>query len=252
MKDSEKSIIIETHELTKSFGGLVALNNVNLRIPKGELRAIIGPNGAGKSTLLNTITGRLTPTSGEIYFLGEKITGLPPHEIARRGIALSLQIVQVFPNLSVFDNIWLGVKMRFKTRNPFIHWRQLKVIEEKVIEICKKIGLENKIDEIASNLSHGDQRLLDIAIALSTNPKLLLLDEPLAGLSVKERRHVSNLIKELSQEKTIILIEHDIDAVMRLADRITVLDRGRVIAEGTPREISEDRQVQEVYIGSRE
>jgi len=248
---AQGKVILETHGLTKRFGGLVAVDHVDFKLEEGELRAIIGPNGAGKSTFLNLISGRLKPTEGKVIFKGEDITGLPCHEITRKGIALSLQLVNIFPELTVFENIWIGAQMRFKHRNPFVKAETPAPIRAKVEEICKMVGLYDKMDEVASNLSHGDQKLLDIGIALSTEPSLLLLDEPLAGLSRKEFAELTEVIRELSKSKTIILIEHNIDAVLKLARKITVLDRGKVIAEGSPVEISENVKVQEVYLGRR-
>ncbi|RLI25393.1 MAG: ABC transporter ATP-binding protein [Candidatus Hecatellales archaeon] len=249
---AENNIILETRGLTKNFGGLVALDHVDFKLREGELRAIIGPNGAGKTTFLNVLTGRLPPTSGKVFFKGEDITGLPSYKITRKGIALSLQLVNIFPELTVFENVWVGAQMRFKAcRNPFTKAESLTPIRRWVEEICRKVGLHDKMDEVASNLSHGDQKLLDIAIALSTEPTLLLLDEPLAGLSRKEFAEITEVIRELSKTKTIILIEHNIDAAMKLAHKITVLDRGRIIAEGEPSEISENAKVQEVYLGRR-
>lgn len=246
-----KGVMLETKNLVKDFGGLRAIDNVNFKLYRGEFHAIIGPNGAGKTTFLNLITGKLRPTSGKIFFLGDEITGLHPHTVAKKGVALSLQLTKIFPNLTVFENIWVGAQSNYKLKNPFIRAWSLAEIHQKVNEICKIVGLHNKIDEIASNLSHGDQKLLDIAIALSTNPQLLLLDEPLAGLSRKEFAHIIDVIKDLARTTTIILVEHNIDAVMKLAKQITVFDHGKIIAEGSPYEISQNEKVQEIYLGRR-
>jgi branched-chain amino acid transport system ATP-binding protein len=243
-------ILLETRRLTKAFGGLVAVNNINLKVKKGEVRAIIGPNGAGKTTLFNLIMGRMLPNDGKIIFNGEDVTGLPSHIIARKGIATTFQITNIFPNLTVFENVWIGAQTK-KKLNPFIHFSHLTDVEDRVEEILKSIGLNDKSNEIAANLSHGDQRILEIGIALSTNPLLLLLDEPTSGMSARERADIIKLLKELSEEKTIMLIEHNIDVVMELADVVTVMNEGSIFAEGKPKEISENEKVQEIYLGGR-
>jgi len=243
-------MILETKDLTKAFGGLVAVDAVNFKVEEGELRGIIGPNGAGKTTLFNLVIGYLKPTSGKIFFYGKDITGLPPHVISQMGISATFQLTSLFPGMTVLENIWVGVHSRSKRRwHPFIHARSLARTKSKAEEICTLVGLGDKMNEVAASLSHGDQRLLEIAVALSTDPALLLLDEPTAGMSPKEVENVVKVIKELSQTKTIILVEHNVDVVLRLAETITVLNEGRIIAEGSPDEISANEDVQRIYLG---
>ncbi len=247
----DEETILETRKLTKKFGGLVALSNVDLRLQKGELRAIIGPNGAGKTTLINLITGRLIPSEGKIYFQGKDITRKPSHILLREGIATTFQLTNIFQGFTVFENIAIAAQRRDKHfRHPLINTSNLVDVEEKTKKILKMIGLNEKSNELASNLAHGDQRILEIGIALGTDPILLLLDEPTQGMSLKETTEMAEVIERLSKLKTITLIEHNIDIVMRLAQRITVLDQGQILAEGTADDISRNTNVQEVYLGS--
>lgn len=242
--------IFETKNLTKAFNGLVAIDNVSFKLVEGELRGIIGPNGAGKTTLFNLVNGYLKPTSGKLYFYGKDITGIQPHIISQMGIAATFQLTNIFPGMNVLENVWIGVHSRSKRRwNPFVRAKSLTGTTRRSEEICKLVGLWDKINEVATNLSHGDQRLLEIAIAISSDPTLLLLDEPTAGVSPLEAENVVKVIENLSKTKTIILIEHDVDIVLRLAETIMVLDKGRVIAEGQPDEISENSEVQRIYLG---
>lgn len=215
------------------------------------MRAIVGPNGAGKTTFVSILAGRIRPTRGKIYFNKEEITALSSHERVRRGISLSLQLSRIFPNMTVFENLWIGAQMRSRHRNPLINWRRVEGAEERLLRICEAVGLRDKLDRMASDLSHGDQKLLDIAIALTTDPLLVLLDEPLAGLSQSETTTISKVIRELAETKTVILIEHRIDEVMQIADRVTVLDEGKILVEGSPVEISENEKVQEIYLGTK-
>ncbi len=241
--------ILYTKNLTKKFGGLTAVDGVNFQVEQGELRALIGPNGAGKSTFLAMLSGRLKPTDGEIFFMGENITTLPSHAISRKGIATTFQITSIFPGMTVYENIWVSANSKRGSLNPLVHHSNLRDVEEKTEEILKLIDLKDKSDVLASNLSYGDQRLLEIGIALATDPELLLLDEPVAGLSPKETREMSGVIESLAGERTIILVEHDMDVVMNLAEKVTVFDSGKVIAEGTPEEISHDKEVIKAYLG---
>lgn len=244
--------MLETVGLTKAFGKLIAVNNVNLKVEEGELRAIIGPNGAGKTTLFNLIIGALKPTSGKVFLRGRDITGLRPHVISRMGIAASFQLTNVFLGMTVMENVWASVQSLSRRRwSPFIKAESMAEVSYAVEEICKLVGLEEKMDEVAMDLSHGDQRLLEIAIALGLNPTLLILDEPTAGVSPKEAENILKLIQELSRVKTIVLTEHNVEAVLRTAEVITVLDEERIIAEGSPHEISMNEEVQRVYLGMR-
>lgn len=240
--------ILETRGLTCAFGGLIAVDHVDFIVPAGEVRAVIGPNGAGKTTFFNLITGVLPPTDGRIVFRGEDITGLPVHRISQKGIARTIQITSIFPTLTVTENVWLGVQSRQQLR-PLARPANMHAVHQRVNDIIALVGLQEASHAEAAELSHGDQRLLEIALALSTQPQLLLLDEPTAGLSAKETHDMVQVIKELSARHTVIIVEHDMDVVMELADTITVLHMGQTLAEGTPQAIRENAQVQEVYLG---
>jgi branched-chain amino acid transport system ATP-binding protein len=246
--DPERALL-RTEGLTKNFGGLTAVAGVTFAIAEGEVRAVIGPNGAGKTTFFNLLTGLLPPSSGRIFFRGEEITGLPTHRVARKGIARTLQVTSLFPGLSVHDNLWVSAQSGRRFFNPFVHWSRVTDVEERTNEVLDLIGLRAVRDELASNLSHGDQRLLEIGLALSTNPALLLLDEPTAGLGPQETAEITRTIKAFSRRTTLIIVEHDMDVVMSLADTITVLDQGRILVEGSPEAIRESERVREVYLG---
>jgi ABC-type branched-subunit amino acid transport system ATPase component/ABC-type branched-subunit amino acid transport system permease subunit len=242
--------ILTTHGLVKRFGALAAVDGVDLTVRKGELHSIIGPNGAGKTTFFNALFGILESDAGEAQFKGERITGLRPDQIVARGISRSFQIISVFQELSVLENVRIAVQARSPHRFDLLSRAEnLTGLVEEARGIIGLVGLAGKEAMTASSLSHGDQRLLEIGIALATAPEVLLLDEPLAGLSPRERLRVADLIRRLAERVTVVLIEHDIDQVLALSDRITVLHQGRVIAEGTPAEIQKDRQVQEAYLG---
>jgi branched-chain amino acid transport system permease protein len=241
-------IILETKGLTRAFGGLVALDHVDFTIRAGEIRAVIGPNGAGKTTLFNVITGVLPPTGGQILFEGEDISGWPAHGISQKGIARTVQVTSIFPALTVRENVWLGAQSR-GWLHPLASRGKMAAIEGQVEELIALVGLAAEADAEAGELSHGDQRLLEIALALSTRPRLLLLDEPTAGLSGKETRDMVRVVRNLSARQTIVIVEHDMDVVMELADTITVLHMGKTLAEGPPQATRENRLVQEVYLG---
>jgi branched-chain amino acid transport system ATP-binding protein len=241
--------ILETRGLTCAFGGLIAVDHVDFTLSEAEIRAVIGPNGAGKTTFFNLITGVLAPTSGQILFLGEDITGLPVHQISQKGIARTVQVTSIFPTLSVTDNVWLGAQSR-RPLQPLARRSKMPAIGQEVEEIIALVGLQEQAEAEAAELSHGDQRLLEIALALSTRPLLLLLDEPTAGLSAKETHDMVQVVKELAKRQTIIIVEHDMDVVMELANIISVLHLGKILAEGTPQAIRENTLVQEVYLGS--
>jgi branched-chain amino acid transport system ATP-binding protein len=241
--------ILRTEKLTKKFGGLTAVANVDFRLEKGEVQSIIGPNGAGKSTLFKLINGELKPTQGRIWFNEEDITSLEQHVISRRGIATSYQITNIFPKLTTFENVRLAVQSR---RTSFNWWSKAEdhtSINGKAGEILKKIGLWDQRDNLAANLSYGNQRHLEIGVALGPDPTLLLLDEPTSGLSPGETRETVGLIREIARGLSVILVEHKMKVVMDLSDKITVLHEGEVIARGNPQEIRANETVRRVYLG---
>lgn len=242
--------MLETKELTKRFIGLIAVNNVNLKVNKGEVRAIIGPNGAGKTTLFNLISGYMTPTKGKIYFQGKDITNLPVFERAKYGLARAFQIINIFPNLSVRKNVELAVQARLKkTTGPFEIVNRA-VLKEMADEIIEKYGLLQDLDILAGELNYADQRKLEILLSLVSDPLCLLLDEPAAGLDENEIYEIMDLIKDLSKAgKTILFVDHDIKFVMSISDNITVMNEGKIIAEGTPNEIANSNEVLKIYLG---
>jgi len=243
-------MILEVEGLTKSFGGLMAVNKVDLQIEDRELSSIIGPNGAGKTTLFNLLSGKLRPSSGRVIFKGEEISKLSPREICLKGIGRSFQRVNIFPRLSTFDNVQIAVlSEQKKTRNLFIPVR--KMVREKTKEILESVMLADKEEVLAGLLSHGDQKRLELGIALATRPKLLLLDEPTAGMSPEETKKTTELIQEIVQDQglTLILIEHDMSVVFRISEKIRVMHMGRMIAEGKPEEVKANNEVQKIYIG---
>jgi branched-chain amino acid transport system ATP-binding protein len=240
--------ILRTEALTVRFGGLTALHQVSLTVPRGQIRAIIGPNGAGKSTLFNCLTGVLKPTSGRIVFEGEDITGLPPDVISHKAIARSYQITNILPGATVMENVRIAVQSRRHAWSLWRHHRAYREVVERALHVLDLVGLRDKAEELAANLSHGEQRHLEIAIALATEPKLLCLDEPTAGMSVAETHATVELIRRIAADLTILIVEHDMEVIMGLAQRITVLHYGEVLAEGTPAEIQANPRVQEVYL----
>ena len=230
------------------FGGLTALNNVSIAVPRGEIRAIIGPNGAGKSTFFNCLTGVIRPTAGRILFDDEDITGLPPYLISRKGLARSYQITNIMPGASVLENVRIAAQSRRHNWSLLRHHRAYTDILDRAREVLASVGLEDKAEELAANLSHGEQRTLEIAIALATEPKVLCLDEPTAGMSLAETHQTVDLIRQIAVNLTILIVEHDMEVVMGLASEITVLHYGEVLAEGSPAEIQANARVQEVYL----
>ena len=226
----------------------MALNAVDFEVRQGEIRAIIGPNGAGKSTFFNCLTGVLRPTSGRILFAGEDIAGLPPNRISRRGIARSYQITNILPNATTLENVRIAVQSRRHGWNMLRHHRDFNDIMDRAEAVLASVGLADKAGELAANLSHGQQRNLEIGIALATEPRLLCLDEPTAGMSAAETHGTMELVRRISENLTILIVEHDMQVVMQLAQRITVLNYGAVLAEGTPSEIQENPKVLEVYL----
>lgn len=240
--------LLRTEDLTIRFGGLTALNHVNIAIAPDETRAVIGPNGAGKSTFFNCVTGVLRPSSGRIVFEGENIAGLPPDRISQKGIARSYQITNILPNATVLENARIAAQSRRHSWSLLTHYRSYRDIIIRAEAALNAVGLLGKAYELAANLSHGEQRTLEIAIALATEPRLLCLDEPTAGMSAAETRDTIALVRSIAQDLTILIVEHDMEVVMGLAHRITVFHYGEVLAEGTPAEIQQNPRVLEVYL----
>ena len=243
-------MILTTENLTKRFGGLIAVEDVNLSIEEGELRSVIGPNGAGKTTLFNLLTGLLEPSVGEIHFKGETITHEKPEARVKRGIARSFQITNIFPELSIRRNIRISLQNSAGYGRNF--WSKVdenEELEERVNEIIDYIGITARPETTASTMSHGEKRLLEIALVIAQDPSIILLDEPAAGMSAEETREVVDLIRSLNEDYTIMLIEHDIELVMELSDKITVLADGSVISEGHPEKVAADEGVQAAYLG---
>jgi len=241
---------LQVEALSKNFAGLMALADVSLNVRTGERRAIIGPNGAGKTTLFHLIAGNLLPTSGKVFFLGEDITRLPCHRRAYKGIARTYQITNLFFNLSVIDNLVLAAQAlentKFSLFRPITSYHHLY---EKGMELLGRIGMESLREELVRNLSYGVQRQVEIMLALTKEPQLLLLDEPTAGLSPAEAAIMVDLLKKLPSTMTFLIIEHDMDVAFELAEHITVLHYGKVIADGPIDAIKKDRTVQEIYLG---
>ncbi len=252
--------MLAINAIGKSFGGLIALNNVSFSVDGGSISALIGPNGAGKTTLLNIISGIFPPDIGKISFSGTTISNLPATKIARAGISRTFQQVELFGDMTVLENVMVGRYSRTRSgfissglRLPFVR-KEEKETREKSIGILDYIGLNSRKNELASNLPLGEQRILEIGRALATEPCLLLLDEPAAGLNIRETRSLGEMIVRLRNEKnlTILLVEHDMDLVMRISDQIAVLNFGEVIAHGTPLEVQKNQAVIAAYLGTEE
>ena len=242
--------MLEVRSLTKTFGALRACDGIDFDVKEGETHAVIGPNGAGKTTFISQLAGNLLPDAGTVRFAGEDITRLSAPRRARKGFARSFQITSVYPEFSALDNVALAVQAN--SGHSFRFWRRargdanLTAPAERVLD---EVGLSARKNTLAANLSHGEQRQLEVAMALATQPRLLLLDEPMAGMGIEESQRMIALLSRLKQKKTIILVEHDMDAVFRLADRISVLVYGRVIATGAPEAIRANPEVRAAYLG---
>ena len=244
-------MILEVDEVSRHFGALAALTRVSLSVGDGQVFSVIGPNGAGKSTLFNVIAGLHAPSAGRVRFRGEVITGLPPEQVNRRGLAKTFQITNVFPEISVLDNVRVAAQSRVpESGRPTSLWRRPDV-DGVVLPLLEAFGLAGRRDELAKNLSHGEQRYLEVCLALATGPTLLLLDEPTAGMTPGETREATALIRTIALERglTVLLIEHDMSVVMGISDRVAVLHFGEKIAEGTPEQIRNDPRVVEAYLG---
>jgi branched-chain amino acid transport system ATP-binding protein len=245
--------ILETKDLYHDFKGLEVLFDVNLQVKEGERHAVIGPNGAGKTTLFNVITGTYHPSRGQVFFKGKEVTGSRPHEMARRGMGRSFQITSTFNRLTAFQNIRLAVLSKRGIRfHLFNKVDKMRDITEETEEILKRINLDRERNFPAGVLSYGKHRSLEISMALATNPELVMLDEPTAGMSRDETHYAVELIRRLTEGKTVVIIEHDMDVVFSLADRITVLHYGQILATGPPAEIRENQAVKDAYLGELE
>lgn len=242
--------MLEVENVTKSFEGFMAVAGASLKVEKGQVAAVIGPNGAGKTTLFNLITGHLRPDAGKIRFKGKEIAGLAPHKICRRGVARSFQLINVFGRLTVYENVQVAAlaQMR-KTWNMFTPAE--KLVRAETLAVLERVGLAGYADFPCSSLSYGDQKALEIAIALSSKPEFLLLDEPTAGMSPEETRATVRLIENLAGQEglTILFTEHDIDVVFHIAQKIVVMYQGKTIAEGLPEEVRKNPEVQKAYLG---
>jgi branched-chain amino acid transport system ATP-binding protein len=241
--------MLEVRGLTKSFGALRACDGIDLEVRAGETHAIIGPNGAGKTTFIGQIAGNLRPDAGSVRFAGEDVTRLPAHKRAHKGLARSFQITSVFPDFSALHNVALAVQAHSRRTGFWRPARSDPALLGPARRLLEEVGLGGRADALAANMSHGEHRQLEVAMALATEPRLLLLDEPMAGMGVEESQRMIGLLARLKQSKTIILVEHDMDAVFRLADRISVLVYGRVIATGEPEQIRANEEVRKAYLG---
>jgi len=243
--------LLQTQNLTKSFGALTAVNDVTLSIAEGSLHSIIGPNGAGKTTLFNLLTGTFPPTSGKIIFDQKDITGTPAHRVAHLGLARCYQRTTVFPALSLLDNAWVAAFATGKSWDGLLFKKSSSYpeIQERSLHALRDVGLESKANQPAREISHGEQRQLELALALAAAPRVLLLDEPAAGLSPEETRRMVALVRALKGRYTIVLIEHKIDIIMSVSDRISVMHFGSLIAQGTPGEIQRNPEVRRAYLG---
>jgi branched-chain amino acid transport system ATP-binding protein len=242
--------MLEIKGLYKQFGGVVAVDKVDLSVRAGEVHALIGPNGAGKTTLIAQVSGSMAADAGRIFFDGHDITKAPQHSRVKAGLARSYQITSIFRRFSVLDNLALAVQARSGSSLSF--WRPVaaeKALFDEASLISKEIGLQDRLNSLAMTLAHGEQRALEVGLALATRPKLVLLDEPMAGMGPEESQRMIALIQRIRAQVTVLLVEHDMDAVFRLADRISVLVNGRVIASGAPQAIRADAEVRRAYLG---
>jgi branched-chain amino acid transport system ATP-binding protein len=244
--------LLRVENLVRRFGGIVATDNLSLDVAKGELHAIIGPNGAGKTTLISQLTGQLAPSAGTIHFAGRDVTRLPAWRRSMLGLARSFQITSLLPDFTAADNVALAAQAH--DGHSFYFWgnaRKERHLRDAALSALTRVGLGHRADVVVSKLSHGEQRELELAVALATGPQLLLLDEPMAGLGSTESMRMVKLLQELRREVTIVLVEHDMEAVFALADRISVLVYGRVIASGTSAEIRSNEEVKRAYLGDQ-
>ncbi len=245
--------ILQTQSVRKQFGGLVAVDDVSIDIEAGSLHSIIGPNGAGKTTLFNVVSGTLQPTSGRVLFRGNDITNVPMHRTIHRGIGRSFQITNIFPNLTVLENVRLAAQAMGRDSFRILRsHRRLQSYVQRAETVLDEVGLADKVDLPARTLPHGDQRKLELGMILAPDPEVLMLDEPTAGMAAEQVPELLGLIQSIqaSGDKTVVLVEHNMNVVMRVSDRITVMHQGRVLAEGSPSEISSNAAVQTAYLGT--
>jgi branched-chain amino acid transport system ATP-binding protein len=247
---STSRVLLEVHDLSVRFGNLHAVNNVSFNALRGHITSVIGPNGAGKSTLFNLISGSIEPSNGQVRFDGDDITGVAPHNLTRKGLSRSFQITNLFPELPVYENLRLAAQALEPSRLLAMPLRRSQKARQRADELIERFALKDKAHELAGTLSHGEQRRLEIAVALASRPKMLLLDEPTQGMSHADTEDTANLIRELSSEITILLVEHDVGLVMNLSDHVVVMNQGKKLAEGTPLEVRANPAVQAAYFGS--
>ncbi len=248
----ENNVILETRKLRKEFGALVAVSDVSIRVRAKSLHSIIGPNGAGKTTFFNLLSGNIEPTSGQVIFKGRDITRIPLYRTAHLGIGRSFQITNIFPNLTVYENIRLACQALGKDNFNFLrHYSHFKRYEERAREVISLVGLHARAASVARTLPHGDQRKLELGMILAPDPEVLLFDEPTAGMAAEQVPQLIELIEQIQEagEKTVMLVEHNMNVVMSVSDTITVMHQGQVLAEGTPAEISANEVVQSAYLG---
>ncbi len=244
--------ILTTEGVTKNFGGLRAVDGLDLPVEEGKLTSVIGPNGAGKTTLFNLITGMIRPDAGQVRFRGEDITHLPIHQIVRRGISRSFQILNLFNELTLRENVWLGVQAQ-QGHGPelLVHAETLAKVREETERLMAEVGLAPKADLPVKLLSYGDRRLLEITLSLTTRPALLLLDEPMSGLTSEDRKRVADFMRALAGRITLLVVEHAMDVVLSISDHIVVMHQGRLLAQGTPEAVRANERVQEAYLGGQ-
>lgn len=247
------SVILETQNLRREFGALVAVDDMNVQIEEGSLHSIIGPNGAGKTTFFNLVSGTLKPTAGRVFYKGEDITYLPVHRTIHKGIGRSFQITNIFPNLTVFENIRLACQaLGSDTYRLFRSHTKLDGVQQRTEEVLAEVGLTERALQLARTLPHGDQRKLELGMILAPDPDVLMLDEPTAGMAAEQVPELMTLVQSIQEagNKTVVLVEHNMNVVMNVSDRITVMHQGALLAEGTPAEISSDETVQTAYLGA--
>jgi branched-chain amino acid transport system ATP-binding protein len=247
--DTRHDTVIETRGVHKRFGGFTALKDVTVRIPRGRLTSIIGPNGAGKSTYFNILSGAFAPSQGQVLFEGRDVTGLKPHAWAHAGIAKSFQITNLFPSFTALENVRIGLQAHVSRYGLWRRREALAGLQEQARDLLQLVGLGDRATRLARELAHGQQRALEIAVALAARPRVLLMDEPTAGMSPEETKTMMGLIQGLAQERTVVLVEHKMKMVMGISDHVVVLHHGELLAEGTPDDIRANETVKAVYLG---